>query len=48
VLVNLEANRVSFQSQQMLGVMLLHQLIEAARRVPEPRRRRFYVLEHFP
>ena len=43
VLVNLEAHRVSFQSQQMLGVMLLHQIIEAARRVPEKRRRRFYV-----
>jgi len=43
VLANLAAERVSAQSQQMLGVIMLHQVVSAAKRRPEGRRRRFYV-----
>lgn len=42
VLVNLAPERVSPQSQQMLGVIILHQLVSAAKRRPEGKRRRFY------
>jgi hypothetical protein len=42
VLVNLASERVSSQSQKMLGVIIIHQLISAAKRRPEAKRRRFY------
>lgn len=43
VLVNLAAQSVSPQSQKMLGVIILHQIISAARRRPARNRHRFYV-----
>jgi len=43
VLANLAPERVSPQSQQMLGIIILHQLVGAAKRRREEGRRRFYV-----
>lgn len=43
VLVNLSPARATAKSQQMLGVMILHQLVEAAKRRTGGDLRRFYV-----